>query len=82
MCKRQGSVHTCRVVAMLEKKNEEKMSYLKNDRQKKNGRLTLHNHHPTLNESNRNRTVAQHGKDGWDECLGGWATTGLGMRCT
>ena len=64
------------------KKNEEKMSYLKNDRQKKNGRLTLHNHHPTLNESNRNRTVAQHGKDGWDECLGGWATTGLGMRCT
>ena len=34
-------------------------------RRKKTGRLTLHNRNPALNESNRNRTVAQHGKMEW-----------------
>ena len=42
---------------------KENMSTEKNDRHK-TGRLTLHNHNPALNESNRNRPVAQHGKMG------------------
>lgn len=44
-------------------KSEENMSPEK--RRKKTGRLTLHNRNPALNESNRNRTVAQHGKMEW-----------------